>query len=134
MKKILLIEDSMTDAFNIKSMLSADYHVTHLIHANNILDDVKILKPDLILMDIILPGVSGFQAIRKLKQCPDTRHLPMIVCSSKSIEADRIWAQRNGADEYIVKPVTKQGLIGKVAGILRNKAVGQMSVACCAHQ
>lgn len=127
-KTILLVEDSMTDAFAINDILYGHYRVVHITHANKITEDVRFVRPDLILMDVVMPGVNGFGATRMVKQNRDTKHIPVIVCSSKSIDADRIWAQRNGADEYIVKPVTKKELLGKVEGILRNKEVGHLTM------
>lgn len=124
-RKILLVEDSMTIAVALSEMLSEHYRTEHINDANNILEDVILIRPDLILMDIVMPGVSGFGATRILKQHHETRHIPLIVCSSKSMETDRIWARRNGADDYIVKPPTKLALLSKVEGVLRNKLVGQ---------
>lgn len=124
-RKILLVEDSMTIAVALSEMLSEHYRTEHINDANNILEDVILIRPDLILMDIVMPGVSGFGAMRILKQHHETRHIPLIVCSSKSMETDRIWARRNGADDYIVKPPTKLALLSKVEGVLRNKLVGQ---------
>lgn len=124
-KTILLVEDSMTDAFVINDILYGHYRVVHIHHANNILKDVRFIRPDLVLMDIVMPGVSGFGATRILKQHHETRHIPLIVCSSKSMETDRIWARRNGADDYIVKPPSKLALLSKVGAVLRNKEVGK---------
>lgn len=115
----------MTIAVAISEMLSEHYRIEHLNDANNILEDVILIRPDLILMDIVMPGVSGFGATRILKQHHETRHIPLIVCSSKSMETDHIWARRNGADEYIVKPPSKLALLSKVGAVLRNKEVGK---------
>lgn len=113
----------MTDAFKIKSVLGIHYQVVHLTHANNILEDVRLIMPNLILMDVVMPGISGFNATRTLKNHHETCHIPIIICSSKSIDADRVWAMRNGADEYVTKPVDNQILLSRITGILRNKGI-----------
>ena len=122
-RKILLVEDSMTIALALSMMLDEHYDVEHIHDANNILDDVILIRPDLILMDIVMPGVSGFSATRILKQHHETRHIPLIVCSSKSMETDHYWARRLGADDCIVKPPSKSALLSKVEDLVREKGL-----------
>jgi twitching motility two-component system response regulator PilH len=71
------------------------------------------LHPDLILMDIVMPGLNGFQATRELAANPETRSIPVIMVSSKSQESDRVWGLRQGAVDYLVKPVTSDQLLRK---------------------
>ncbi|MEL7375190.1 MAG: response regulator, partial [Pseudomonadota bacterium] len=71
-------------------------------------------QPDLILMDVVMPGMNGFQATRKLAKHDATAAIPVIVVSSKDQETDRIWALRQGARDYLVKPVAEDALIGKI--------------------
>ena len=111
----------MTIAVALDRMLSEHYQVEHINDANNILDDVRLIRPDLILMDIVMPGVSGFSATRILKQHSETRDIPLIVCSSKSMETDHYWARRLGADDCVVKPPSKLDLLSKVEDLLRKK-------------
>jgi twitching motility two-component system response regulator PilH len=74
-------------------------------------------RPDLILMDIVMPGQNGFQATRAISRDPDTRTIPIILCTSKSQETDKIWGMRQGARDYVVKPVSKDELLAKIAAI-----------------
>jgi twitching motility two-component system response regulator PilH len=71
------------------------------------------LRPDLILMDIVMPGVNGFQATRELANDPATRRIPVIMVTSKAQESDRVWGLRQGAVDYLVKPVASEQLVRK---------------------
>jgi twitching motility two-component system response regulator PilH len=75
-------------------------------------------QPDIILMDVVMPGVNGFQATRHLTKSKDTSHIPVIIVSSKSQDADRIWGERQGACGYLTKPVDDRTLIATVNDIL----------------
>jgi twitching motility two-component system response regulator PilH len=76
------------------------------------------LHPDLILMDIVMPGLNGFQATRELANDPQTRRIPVIMVTSKSQESDRVWGLRQGAVDYIVKPVSMDLLVQKAEAAL----------------
>ena len=76
------------------------------------------LRPDLILMDIVMPGVNGYQATRQLANDPETRSIPVIMVSSKSQESDRVWGLRQGAVDYLVKPVSAEQLVRKAQAAL----------------
>jgi twitching motility two-component system response regulator PilH len=76
------------------------------------------MKPDLIFMDIVMPGVNGFQATRTLANDPETRRIPVIMVTSKSQETDRIWGMRQGAVDYLVKPVSAEMLVEKAQAAL----------------
>jgi twitching motility two-component system response regulator PilH len=78
----------------------------------------KAMKPDLIFMDVVMPGVNGFQATRKLTADPETREIPVIMVTSKDQETDRIWGMRQGAVDYLVKPVSPDQLIQKAQAAL----------------
>jgi len=71
--------------------------------------------PDLILMDIIMPGTDGFKATRAITHDEATKHIPVIVCTSKKLETDRVWGMRQGAKDYIIKPVDAKELLAKIA-------------------
>jgi len=75
-------------------------------------------KPDLILMDVVMPGVNGFQATRKLSKTTETSKIPVVMVTTKSQETDRIWGMRQGAVDYLVKPVKEQQLIDKIKQLL----------------
>jgi twitching motility two-component system response regulator PilH len=78
----------------------------------------KAMKPDLIFMDVVMPGVNGFQATRKLASDPDTKAIPVIMVTSKDQETDRIWGMRQGAVDYLVKPVSMDKLVAKAQATL----------------
>ena len=75
---------------------------------------VKQARPDLVLMDVVLPGQNGFQATRTLTRDEDTKTIPVILCTSKGQETDRVWGLRQGARDYIVKPVDPNELVSKI--------------------
>ena len=73
--------------------------------------------PDLIVMDVVMPGLNGYQATRTLTRAEETKHIPVIVCTSKGQETDKIWGLRQGAADYIVKPVNPEELLKKIAAL-----------------
>lgn len=115
MATILLVEDSPTDAYFIANILAR--HGYQTLTASNGEEGISLAKsnqPDLILMDVVMPGLNGFQTTRKLAKDTETAHIPVIVVSSKDQDTDRIWALRQGARDYIVKPVKEDLLIDRV--------------------
>lgn len=74
-------------------------------------------KPDLVLMDVVMPGLNGFQATRQLSRDPVTQKIPVIMCTTKDQETDRVWGMRQGAVEYVVKPVVAEELLGKIVAL-----------------
>jgi twitching motility two-component system response regulator PilH len=70
--------------------------------------------PDLVLMDVILPGMNGFQATRLLSRDPKTQHIPIIIVSTKGMETDRVWGMRQGAKDYVVKPPVESDLLARI--------------------
>ncbi|MCB1718561.1 MAG: response regulator, partial [Candidatus Competibacteraceae bacterium] len=82
------------------------------------LNRANLLKPDLILMDIVMPGLNGFKATRQLAKTAATQHIPVLVISGKAQESDRQWALRQGACDYLVKPIQETSLLDKVNALL----------------
>jgi twitching motility two-component system response regulator PilH len=74
-------------------------------------------KPDLILMDVVMPGQNGFQLTRSINRTPEYADVPIIMCTSKSLETDRVWGMRQGAKDYITKPVDPAELLGKIKAL-----------------
>jgi len=74
-------------------------------------------KPDVILMDVVMPGTNGFQVTRQIARDPDLGHIPVIMCTSKTQETDRIWGLRQGAKDYVTKPINADELLGKIAAL-----------------
>jgi len=112
-QKILVVDDSPTELHMVVDILKR-HKVAEVLTATNGLqavDMAKSAKPDLILMDVVMPEMNGFQATRKIKKDPETASIPVIIISSKDQETDKIWGKRQGADEYLTKPVQEGDLI-----------------------
>jgi twitching motility two-component system response regulator PilH len=117
-RKILIVDDSPTERHVLNDMLTkAGYEVAASDNGEDAILKAKSLKPDLILMDVVMPGLNGFQATRAISRDPETRTIPIILCTSKSQETDKIWGMRQGARDYIVKPVNRDELLEKIAAI-----------------
>ena len=117
-RKILIVDDSPTERHVLNDMLTkAGYEVSTSDNGEDAILKAKSLKPDLILMDVVMPGLNGFQATRAISRDPETRTIPIILCTSKSQETDKIWGMRQGARDYIVKPVNRDELLEKIAAI-----------------
>ncbi|WP_045760899.1 response regulator [Xanthomonas albilineans] len=115
MARILLIEDSPTDrAVFTQWLQKAGYEVLAIDNAEDGLKLAREQLPNLIMMDVVLPGMSGFQATRALSRDEATRHIPVLIISTKSMETDRVWGMRQGATDYIVKPPREDELIARI--------------------
>jgi twitching motility two-component system response regulator PilH len=114
-KKVLIVDDSKTELHHLSEALTRGGFAVRT--AENGEDAMKRLaedKPDLILMDVVMPGTNGFQLTRAITRDPRYAHVPVILCTSKSLETDRLWGMRQGAKDYVVKPVDTTELIGKI--------------------
>lgn len=120
MARILIVDDSPTDVQNLKNILQkAGHQVSDVQTGAEAITRAKAEKPDCIIMDVVMPGVNGFQATRSLTKDPETAHIPVIVVSAKDQETDRVWALRQGAKEYLVKPLMKDtDLLDKIKAVL----------------
>jgi twitching motility two-component system response regulator PilH len=117
-RKILIVDDSPTERHVLNDMLTkSGFEVVASDNGEDAILKAKSLKPDLILMDVVMPGLNGFQATRAISRDPDTRSIPIILCTSKNQETDKIWGMRQGARDYIVKPVNRDELLEKIAAI-----------------
>ena len=117
-QNILVVDDSPTDRQHLTEMLSkSGYKVSSAASAEEALAKVKQLKPDLVLMDVVMPGQNGFQATRTLANDDATRNIPVIICSTKGQETDKVWGLRQGAKDYIVKPVKQADLLAKISAL-----------------
>ena len=114
-KKILIVDDSATDSHVMGEMLRKNgFTVVNASSGEEGIVKTKSEKPDLVLMDIVMPGMSGFEATRAISKDPETAHIPVIVCSTKGQETDKAWGLRQGAKDYIVKPVVEKALMEKI--------------------
>lgn len=117
-KRILIVDDSPTERHVLNDMLTkAGYEVVASDNGEDAIQKARKVRPDLILMDVVMPGLNGFQATRAIARDPDTRGIPIIICTSKSQETDKIWGMRQGARDYIVKPVSRDELLTKIAAL-----------------
>jgi twitching motility two-component system response regulator PilH len=117
-KRILIVDDSPTERHVLNDMLTkAGYEVVASDNGEDAILKAKQVKPDLILMDVVMPGLNGFQATRAISRDTDTRNIPIILCTSKSQETDKIWGMRQGARDYVVKPVSRDELLAKIAAL-----------------
>ncbi len=117
-RKILIVDDSPTERFFLADLLSKrGYAVVTAESGEEALSKVRSEKPSLVVMDVVMPGTSGYQATRAIARDPATRSIPVILCTSKGAESDRIWGLRQGAREYVVKPVDPDELLAKIASL-----------------
>ena len=117
-KRILIVDDSPTERHVLHDVLGkAGYDVLASDSGEDAIAKARALHPDLILMDVVMPGLNGFQATRAISRDAATRNIPIIICTSKSQETDKIWGMRQGARDYIVKPVNRDELLAKIAAL-----------------
>ena len=115
-KNILVVDDSPTERFFVVDLLTkAGYNVSTAENGEDGIAKAKAEKPDLILMDVVMPGLNGYQATRTLTRDEATKGIPVIVCTSKGQETDKIWGLRQGAVDYLVKPLNPDELLQRVA-------------------
>jgi twitching motility two-component system response regulator PilH len=115
-KKILLVDDSATERHVIGEMLKKNgYEVVFATSGEEGIAKSKSERPDLVVMDVVMPGLNGFQACRTITQDAETKHIPVILCTTKNQQTDKIWAIRQGAKDYVTKPVDAAELLGKIA-------------------
>jgi twitching motility two-component system response regulator PilH len=117
-KTILVVDDSPTDRQHLTDLLAKNgYKVSAAASAEEAIAKVKQAKPDLVLMDVVMPGENGFQATRALSTDEATKHIPIIICTTKGQETDRVWGLRQGAKDYIVKPIKPADLLAKISAL-----------------
>ncbi|WP_157315073.1 response regulator [Chitinibacter sp. FCG-7] len=117
-KKILIVDDSPTERHFLGELLTKNgFQIMTLESGEEAVLKTKELMPDLILMDVVMPGMNGFQATRTISRDEATKNIPIIMCTSKNQETDMVWAKRQGAVEYVVKPVDSQELLNKIASL-----------------
>lgn len=112
MTKILVVDDSPSEMMRFKEILSK--HGYEVISASNGIEGCEMAAkhlPNVVLMDIVMPEMNGFQATRKITRDKETAHIPVIIVSTKNQETDRVWGKRQGAKEYLTKPIEEEELI-----------------------
>lgn len=118
---ILIVDDSATERHFLSELLTANgYSVSTAENGEIAIESIRKNPPHLILMDVVMPGQNGFQTTRAIARDSATSHVPIIICSSKNQETDRIWGMRQGARDYLVKPVDTRLLLQKIAALSRS--------------
>ncbi len=114
-QKILLVDDSKTELHVLSELLTKKgYKVRTAENGEEAQRRLAEEKPDLIIMDVVMPGQNGFQLTRAITRDPQFASVPVIICSSKNQETDRVWGMRQGARDYVVKPVNPDELLTKI--------------------
>jgi twitching motility two-component system response regulator PilH len=117
-RNVLIVDDSKTELVYLGEMLKkAGFTVTTAENADEARRRLEQAKPDLILMDVVMPGHNGFQLTRTISRDPRFSDVPIIMCTSKNQETDRVWGMRQGARDYITKPVDQALLMDKIKAL-----------------
>jgi len=117
-QKILIVDDSKTETMFLTDLLQrSGYAVRSAENAEEAMKRLTEEKPDLILMDVVMPGQNGFQLTRSINRTPAYTGIPIIMCTSKSLETDRVWGMRQGASDYVTKPVDAADLMAKIKAL-----------------
>ncbi len=117
-KNVLIVDDSPTDTHLLGEILKKNgFNVFSAGNAQDGIAKAKQEKPDLVLMDIVMPGMNGFEATRAISRDPETSHIPVIIISTKGQETDKAWGMRQGAKDYMAKPVDEKLLMEKIKAL-----------------
>ena len=119
MIRILIVDDSPTEMYRFKEIL--ERHGYEILEAKNGAEGVakaKEEKPDLVLMDVVMPGMNGFQATRQIAKGDGTAGIPVIIVTTKDQETDRVWGKRQGAQDYLIKPINEKELMDTIQRVL----------------
>ncbi|MGR3278652.1 response regulator [Acaryochloris marina NIES-2412] len=115
MKTVLVVDDSPAELKLMCLYLKeAGYLVVSTDDAKDALSKAETQKPDLVITDVVMPGMSGFELCRSLKKNEATQQLPVIICTTKNQDLDKLWGKKQGADEYVTKPYTREDFIKAV--------------------
>lgn len=119
MPLIMIVDDSPTEVHVMKTALEKHgFQTMSAANGSECLNLAREVRPDLIFMDVVMPGVNGFQATRTLTRDPQTKSIPVIMITTKDQESDRIWGMRQGAVDYMIKPVGESDLVAKAEEVL----------------
>ena len=117
-RNVLIVDDSRTELMFLTDVLQKnEMSVRTAQSAEEAFKRLAEEKPDLILMDVVMPGQNGYQLTRSISRTPEYSAIPIIMCTSKSLETDRVWGMRQGAKDYITKPVDPAELIAKIRAL-----------------
>lgn len=119
MARVLIVDDSPTETFKMTEILKKSGHT--VLTASGGEEGVSLAKkevPDLILMDVVMPGMNGFQATRQISKNPATSQIPIIIVTTKDQETDKLWGKRQGAASYLTKPIDEKALLRAINEVL----------------
>jgi chemotaxis family two-component system response regulator PixH len=120
MRTVLVVEDGLTDTEIISRYLQqAGYSVVCIASSEGLQDKIDTQKPDIICLDVILPGKSGYEICRELKNNPNTSNIPIVFCSTKNSEVDKMWGNMLGAEAYISKPIDRLELVDTLERLIK---------------
>ncbi len=121
MSTVLVIEDSLTDMqIFIHCLQQGGINVLVAQSGEEAIAAINRQKPDAVILDVVLPGCSGFEVCRELKAKADTSSIPIVICSTKGGEMDRFWGMKQGADAYLVKPIDQEELVRTVKQVIKS--------------
>ena len=122
MKSVLIVDDSPTETYTIRKILEEyGFKVSEAADGKSGYEKAVTECPDIIIMDVVMPGLNGFQVTRQLSKNKKTAEIPVIIVTTKDQETDRVWAKRQGASDYLVKPVDATGLVAAIRALLPNE-------------
>ncbi len=117
-QNVLVVDDSKTELMFLSDLLQKrGLNVRTAENAEQAMQALAVGKPDLILMDVVMPGQNGFQLTRSIARTPEYADIPIIMCTSKNQETDKVWGLRQGARDYVTKPVNPAELFAKIAAL-----------------
>jgi twitching motility two-component system response regulator PilH len=120
MVKVLIVDDSMTQRQLMSSVLE-QFGLTVLVATDGVeaWEQIQKVRPDIVVLDIIMPRMNGYEVCRKIKTDPTIQSLPVVLCSSKTEEFDRYWGMKQGADAYLAKPFLPKELLSTIQKLLK---------------
>ncbi|MGH7279498.1 MAG: response regulator [Candidatus Rokuibacteriota bacterium] len=121
MGKVMVVDDAYSELHMMETILkSAGHDVVTYLDGEALEDKIAVERPDLLLLDIVMPKRNGYEILRAIKKDARTKHTPVVVVSSKNQESDRVWGKRQGAEEYLMKPFTADELLKAVRTFVRS--------------
>ena len=119
MAKVLIVDDSPTETYKLANILERNgFSVLSADSGEQGLNLARDEQPDVVLMDIVMPGLNGVQATRQLSRGKETQHIPVIIVTAKNQQADQVWGERQGAKAYLVKPIDEKQLVAAITNVL----------------
>ncbi|NJL48579.1 MAG: response regulator [Leptolyngbyaceae cyanobacterium SM2_5_2] len=117
---ILVVEDTPSELeLMVHYLRDSGCTVISAITAQEAMEKAAQHRPDVIITDVVMPGMSGFELCRNLKKQPETAHVPIVICTSKNQDIDRLWGMKQGANAYLTKPYTRDQLVQAVMTVMR---------------